>query len=400
MTRLRMSFLIVVFLIAAELANAQQYTQSSSAPLSTPIIGPVIDETGGGASVHTLNWTTTGTATSCVIAIEVSSTAGGAFSAIGSSQICTHSGTFAVSGITANFVRINLSSFAGAGATITYIYGGTGTVGSAIFANASLWAKLDALRAVEALKHGITKVDHCPMYTPGPTADAVPYPTNQEFQMYSEPFGSSLDVDASFGDTGANGIPSAQNTIQPEALAQIRFESEHFWYNWKECTSSRPTFSFSGTAGLAPALVLENLSSNTETIANPKARPMFQDAFGWSLSPKMNVAIRHSSQFTVFATLGESYLISQVTSFKQGDNTVTATPVSNNVGQSALYWESGVQWKLLNTDIVNAYIRRMFLILLSMFPLVIAMTVDLSGRVTWLTLQTLRPMPLFGLAWG
>jgi hypothetical protein len=84
---------------------------------------------------------------------------------------------------------------------------------------------------------------------------------------------------------------------------------------------------------------------------------MFQDAFGWSLGPKVNVAF-HNSQFTAFATLGENYLLSQVTSFKQGDDTITATPVANNVGQSALYGETGLEWKLLNTDIVNAYINK------------------------------------------
>jgi len=103
---------------------------------------------------------------------------------------------------------------------------------------------------------------------------------------------------------------------------------------------------------------MENLSSTTATIKVPNNRPMFQDAFGWSLGPKMNVATSHTSQLSVFATVGENYLISQVTSFKQGDDTVTATPVANNVGQSAFYWESGVQWKLLNTDIVNAYINK------------------------------------------
>jgi len=70
------------------------------------------------------------------------------------------------------------------------------------------------------------------------------------------------------------------------------------------------------------------------------------------------VVTSHTSELNIFATLGENYLINQVTSFKQGDNTLTATPVSNNVGQSALFWESGIQWKLLNTDIVNAYINK------------------------------------------
>jgi hypothetical protein len=350
--------LIVVCLFGSRLTNAQQFSQSSSAPLTAPKTGDVIDETGAGASVHSLSWTTVGAPTSCTIAIEMSSTAAGPFTLMGSQQSCIFSGSIALSGITANFVRINLSSFAGAGASLTYIYGATGTVGSAVFASASLWAKLDALRAVEALKHGIPKVNHCPLFTPGPSADAVPYPTNEEFQLYSEPFGSSLNIAASFGDTGANGIPSAKDSIQTEALAQIQFESEHFFYDWSKCISHRPTFSFGGAMGFVPALVLENLTSTTQVIAKPNNRPMFQDAFAWNLSPKMNIVTSHTSQLSVVGTIGQTYLISQVTSFKQGDNTVTATPVSNNVGQSAFYWETGVQWKLLNTDIVNAYINK------------------------------------------
>jgi hypothetical protein len=60
----------------------------------------------------------------------------------------------------------------------------------------------------------------------------------------------------------------------------------------------------------------------------------------------------------LFADLGENYLISQVTSFKQGDETVTATPVSNAVGQSAIFWETGLEWKYFNTDVATAYINK------------------------------------------
>jgi hypothetical protein len=358
MTKFWLLFALMGCLLAPPFVNGQLYPQSPTVPITAPAVGKVIDETGGGASVHTLSWTLTGAPTQCLIAIESADDAKGKFVPMGPLEDCTHEGSITRSGITVKFVRINISAFVGdEKASITYIYGGMGTVGSAAFASASLWAKLDALRAVEALKHGITKVNHCPMFVPGPGADAVPYPTDQEFQLYHEQIGSSLILAGSFGDTGANGIPSAQNTIQIEPLAQIRFESGHYFYDWKECISHRPTFSFGGIIGLTPALVMENLSSTTATIKIPNNRPMFQDAFGWSLGPKVNVAF-HNSQFTAFATLGENYLLSQVTSFKQGDDTITATPVSNNVGQSALFWESGVQWKLLNTDIVNAYINK------------------------------------------
>ena len=191
----------------------------------------------------------------------------------------------------------------------------------------------------------------CPSGTP-------PKPTAAQYGDYFNPFGANFDAAASFGDTGANGIPSAQSTIQTEALAQVEFESTHFGYNYANCNLGQPTFSFGGTVGLTPALVLENLTSPTATIAVPSNRPMYQDAFTWKLGPKFNIVTTSESQFSVFASLGENYLISQVTSFKQGDDTITATPISNLVGQSAIFWESGVEWKYFNTDIASAYVNK------------------------------------------
>jgi hypothetical protein len=213
--------------------------------------------------------------------------------------------------------------------------------------------KLESLRRYRAALQGKTEVTSCPGMTGTP-----PTPTPDDFKSYYDTFGANLDVAASFGDTGSGGIPSAQNTIQTEALGQIEFESEHFFYDYGSCLSHWPTLSFGGTVGLRPALVMENLSSKTATLAIPNNRPMYQDAFVWSLGPKMNIATSHLSQAALFANLGEEYLIGQVTSFKQGDDTITAVPVSNDVGQSALYWETGVEWKYLNTDIANAYLNK------------------------------------------
>jgi hypothetical protein len=213
--------------------------------------------------------------------------------------------------------------------------------------------KLASLRMFRAIQQGKTEIDSCPDMTGTP-----PLPTPQDFKSYYSPFGANLDVAASFGDTGASGIPSAQNSIQTEALGRIDFESEHFFYDFGSCLSHRPTISFGGSVGLRPALVMENLTSSTAKIAVPNNRPMFQDAFAWSIGPKVNIATSHLSQLAMFADLGETFLISQVTSFKQGDDTITATPVSNNVGQSAIYWETGVEWKYLNTDIANAYLNK------------------------------------------
>src|SRR5580704_854066 len=196
MKKSQLLFVLMGCLLAPAFANGQFYSQAPSVPISAataPYTGDLIDETGGGVSVHTLSWTLTGAPTQCLIAIESADDAKGKFVPMGPVEDCTHEGSITRSGITVKFVRINISAFAGdEKASITYIYGGMGTVGSAAFASANLWAKLDALRAVEALKHGITKVNHCPMFVPGPGADAVPYPTYQEFQLYHEQFGSSL----------------------------------------------------------------------------------------------------------------------------------------------------------------------------------------------------------------
>src|SRR5207244_2033867 len=135
---------------------------------------------------------------------------------------------------------------------------------------------------------GVMMIDRCQGNVTGDAATTAP--TQAEFDAFEEPFGATLDVAASFGDTGSNGIPSAQSTIQTEALGLIQFESEHFGYEWRRCISHRPTFSFAGNIGFKPTLVLENLTSKTATIAIPSNRPMFQDAFGWALTPKVNVA--------------------------------------------------------------------------------------------------------------
>lgn len=213
--------------------------------------------------------------------------------------------------------------------------------------------KLDALRLYAAALQGKNKITSC-----SGMSGTLPIPSKQDFASYYNVFGANLDVAASFGDTGANGIPSAQNSIQTEPLAKIDFESSHFFYDYGNCLSRRPTLSFGGTIGLTSALVMENLASSTATITVPMNRPMFQDAFGWTLGPKLNFATSHMSQLALFGTLGENYLLSQVTSFKQGDDTITATPVSNQVGQSAIFGEGGVEWKYLNTDIANAYLNK------------------------------------------
>src|SRR5262249_29633730 len=144
-------------------------------------------------------------------------------------------------------------------------------------------------------------------------------------QLY-EPFGAVFDLLGSFSDAGNGAYPSAQSGIQTEALGRIEWESEHYGYRNVTVGSSgvgyvrKFDFSFGGALGLYPALVLENLSSTTETIAQPLARPMFQDAFQWQIGPKVNYPLYSHGEATFFVNLGQTFLINQVSSFKEGDN--------------------------------------------------------------------------------
>lgn len=176
-----------------------------------------------------------------------------------------------------------------------------------------------------------------------------------------EPFGAVFDLLGSFTDAGNGAYPSAQSGIQAQALGKIDWESQHFHYknvtkgNVEVDYEHRTDYSFGGSIGLYPALVLQNLTSPTETIAKPSARPMFQDAFQWTIGPRINRPMYSHGEFTVFADLGQNLLIDQVTSFKDGDNTVTATPVTNGVGRAAAFYEGGIQAKILQSPIWLAH---------------------------------------------
>ena len=179
-------------------------------------------------------------------------------------------------------------------------------------------------------------------------------------QVY-EPFGAVFDLLGSFNDAGNGAYPSAQSGIQTEVLGRVDWESEHYGYENTTTAGAEVgyvrnvDFSFGGTIGLYPALVLENLTSTTETISQPSARPMFQDAFQWQIGPRLNYPLFSHGEATFFVNFGQNFLIDQVTSFKQGDNTVTATPVSNGVGRTAGFAEAGFEAKILSSTIWQAH---------------------------------------------
>jgi hypothetical protein len=198
--------------------------------------------------------------------------------------------------------------------------------------------------------------------------------TTAEADQLYQPFGAVFDLLGSFSDAGSGAYPSAQSGIQTELLGRVEWESEHYGYqnlakdNLDVGYVPKLDFSFGGSVGLYPALVIENLSSTTTTIAQPLARPMFQDAFQWEIGPRLNYPLFAHGEATIFANLGQNFLINQVTSFKQGDNTVTATPVSNGVGRTAAFGEVGLEAKILSSTIWLAHdnkydnLRPLFLI--------------------------------------
>jgi hypothetical protein len=191
-----------------------------------------------------------------------------------------------------------------------------------------------------------------------------------------EPFGAVFDVLGSFGDAGSGSVPGAQTGIQTQAFGVINWESEHYGYKncstpggqvtYKDCETvekdgtrkthtQRLDFSFGGQLGLYPAVVLENLTSTSVTIAQPKARPMFQDAFHWTIGPNLNYVVFAHGEASAFADFGQNFLINEVSSYKEGDGTVTATPVSNGVGRATFFTEGGLQFKILANPIWLAH---------------------------------------------
>lgn len=174
-----------------------------------------------------------------------------------------------------------------------------------------------------------------------------------------QPFAAVFTAAESFGDAGNGAVPAAQNGLQTETLGRIAWESEHYGGS---STVFHPDFSFGGNIGFAPTMVLVNLT-NQGTAVPPKARPMLQNAFEWDVSPRLNVPIFSKGEISGLATLGQALLVSDVSSFKQGDNTtIVATPVTNNTGRAAIFFETGAQFRLFSqTDLFQTHSEKSYL---------------------------------------
>ena len=182
-----------------------------------------------------------------------------------------------------------------------------------------------------------------------------------------EPFAANLDTAAEITDTGTGNVPSATGSLQPQAKGIITWESAHFGSDDTGQTSQKLDFSFGGQFGYAPVYTLVNLTNSAAAALTPKARPMFQQGFIWTIRPQFNIHLPSvvnnalSEELAPFGEIGQTILTSPVTSFKQSNDTITATIVSNNVGNGALFFESGLQYRLYNAKLEDVHRNKGFL---------------------------------------
>lgn len=73
-----------------------------------------------GYGFHVVTWTKSGTVSACTFAIQSSTTYGGSYTTLGATSDCSSAGSYTYYG-TANFVKLNVSSWTGTG-TITFTY--------------------------------------------------------------------------------------------------------------------------------------------------------------------------------------------------------------------------------------------------------------------------------------
>lgn len=138
------------------MAQTPPYSGIRSASFTTVSTGTAIRLTGSAIVYHKLNWSVSGTVSSCSVQLDTSSdnvtwTSAGAVA----SQTCTSGGTSGLStAVSVNYVRVNVTALAGGGTVnvtwagyITSAYGTTNVLDAASFAGANAGAKLVACLA-------------------------------------------------------------------------------------------------------------------------------------------------------------------------------------------------------------------------------------------------------------
>ena len=69
------------------------------------------NETGQNVSVHTVVWTVTGSVSGCTLQLETASATSFSLMSGSVAQTCASSGSYTFSGVSANFVRVNLTTY-------------------------------------------------------------------------------------------------------------------------------------------------------------------------------------------------------------------------------------------------------------------------------------------------
>ena len=158
-----------------------------------------------------------------------------------------------------------------------------------------------------------------------------------------EPFAAVFNGALWLAATGDGTVRSAQDSIQPQFRGTIDWESEHFAGD----SGFRKFlhFSFGGTFGYAPIMVLTTLDKNG-TAEGGAPRPLFQQGLVWDITPRLNSRVYESGEVSVFGRLGQTWYTSEVTSFKAGDDTIVATVINNDVGRAATFWETGAEFRM------------------------------------------------------
>lgn len=121
----KLATLVFMLTLTAGLASAQSAYWSQSSPVpqtATGVSQPQIEN--GGATIHTLVWTAANSPATCTIQLESNSTYANnvGYSLFGVAQSCTSSGSYTLSGSTANYVHVNVSAISGANASVQWTY--------------------------------------------------------------------------------------------------------------------------------------------------------------------------------------------------------------------------------------------------------------------------------------
>lgn len=99
-------------------AYAQQYAGSKTTTFTTSVADTSVNLTSSGITLHQLTWRTIGTVSGCSVKLE-KSTDNSSWSDLITAQTCTSTGSATLtSDTTANFIRINTTSFTGTGSII------------------------------------------------------------------------------------------------------------------------------------------------------------------------------------------------------------------------------------------------------------------------------------------